>query len=122
MDADYKTNSQAYVIRKGIVTSKSVVNLTAVPGGGYAISIVEATRTEKEVSCGVSPRGGLDLLRASQAWAYISGRDYVIPEDVIEMAKLVLPHRIMLTTEAKIDHYSGYQVVLNVLNRVKRPQ
>ncbi|MBR3539080.1 MAG: MoxR family ATPase [Eubacterium sp.] len=88
----------------------------------YTLDIVEATRKEKEVSCGVSPRGGLDLLRASQAWAYISGRDYVIPEDVIEMAKLVLPHRIMLTTEAKIDHYSGYQVVLNVLNRVKRPQ
>jgi hypothetical protein len=46
LDADYKTNSQAYVIRKGIVTSKSAVNLTAVPGGGYAISIVEATAAD----------------------------------------------------------------------------
>jgi hypothetical protein len=46
LDADYKTNSQAYVIRKGIVTSKSAVNLTAVPGGGYAISIVEAAATD----------------------------------------------------------------------------
>ena len=88
----------------------------------YSLSLVEKTRTEREVSCGVSPRGGLDLLRASQAWAYIQGRDYVIPEDVIEMAKLVLPHRIILNTEARIDHYSCYQVVLNVLNHVKRPQ
>ena len=46
MDADYKTNSQAYVIRKGIVTTKSAVNLTAVPGGGYAISIFEAAATD----------------------------------------------------------------------------
>ena len=87
----------------------------------YALALVDATRHEKEVSCGVSPRGGLDLLRASQAEAYIRGRDFVTPEDVIEMAKLTLPHRIMLTTEARISHFTGYQVLISVLDKVKRP-
>lgn len=45
-DADYKTNPQAYTIRKGVVTAKTALKLTAVPGGGYAISIVEATKDE----------------------------------------------------------------------------
>jgi hypothetical protein len=45
-DANYKTNPQAYIIRKGIVTSKSTLNLKAVAGGGYAISIVEAAGSD----------------------------------------------------------------------------
>jgi hypothetical protein len=45
-DAHYKTNPQAYVIRKGIVTAKSALKLTAAAGGGYAISIVEATKDD----------------------------------------------------------------------------
>ncbi len=88
----------------------------------YALAIVEATRTEKEVSCGLSPRASLDLLRASQATAYVRGRDFVIPEDVIEIAKVVLPHRLVLTAEAKINHFTGYQVILGVLDRTRRPQ
>ncbi len=44
-DANYKTNPQAYIIKKGVVTAKSALRLTAVPGGGYAISITEATPT-----------------------------------------------------------------------------
>ena len=88
----------------------------------YALAIVEATRTEKEVSCGLSPRASLDLLRASQATAFVRGRDFVIPEDVIEIAKVVLPHRLVLTAEAKINHFTGYQVILGVLDRTKRPQ
>ena len=88
----------------------------------YALSVVEATRKEKEVSCGASPRAGLDLLRASQAAAYLKGRDFVTPEDVIDMAKITLPHRITLTTESRINHFTGYQVILNVLGTVKRPK
>lgn len=88
----------------------------------YALSIVEATRTEKTVSCGISPRASLDILRASQAKAAISGRDFVTPEDVIEMAKITFPHRIVLTTEARLNHFTGYQVILDVLGKIKRPK
>ena len=88
----------------------------------YAVSIAEATRSTTEVSCGASLRAGLDLLRASQASAYVDGRDFVIPEDIVEMSKLVLPHRLVLTTEAKLSHFTGYQIMLKVLDRVKRPR
>ena len=87
----------------------------------YTLRIVEATRHESKVSCGVSPRAGLDLLRASQASAYLNGRDFVTPEDVIEMARITLPHRMVLTTEARINHFTGYQVMLGVIGNVKRP-
>ncbi len=88
----------------------------------YALAIVEATRTKTEVGCGLSPRAGLDLLRASRAAAYVHGRDFVTPEDILDMAKVVLPHRLVLTTEAKINHFTGYQVIIDVLDSVKRPK
>ena len=88
----------------------------------YALAIVEATRTKTEVRCGLSPRAGLDLLRASRAAAFVHGRDFVTPEDILDMAKVVLPHRIVLTTEARINHFTGYQVILDVLESVKRPK
>ena len=88
----------------------------------YVLAVADATRHKQEVSCGVSPRAGLDLLRASQASAFVRGRDYVTPEDVIEMAKVTLPHRMVLTTEARLNHYTGYQVILDVLGSVKRPK
>jgi MoxR-like ATPase len=88
----------------------------------YVLAVADATRHKKEVSCGVSPRAGLDLLRASQASAFVHGRDYVTPEDVIEMAKVTLPHRMVLTTDARLNHYTGYQVILDVLGSVKRPK
>ena len=89
---------------------------------GYALSLVDATRHEKEIACGLSPRAGLDLLRASQAWSFMDGRDYVIPEDIIAMAKLTLPHRLILTTEARIANFDGYQMMIRVLDRIKRPE
>ena len=70
---------------------------------------------------GVSPRGSLSLANMAKANAYVEGRNFVTPEDVIEMAKLTLPHRIMLTTEARISHFTGYQVLISVLDKVKRP-
>ena len=51
----------------------------------------------------------------------MNGRDFVTPEDVIEMAKITLPHRMVLTTEARLNHYTGYQVILDVLGKLKRP-
>lgn len=88
----------------------------------YALAMVEATRTRSEVRCGLSPRAGLDLMRASRAAAYVHGRDFVVPEDILDMSKVVLPHRIVLTTEAKINHFTGYQVVIDVTESIRRPQ
>ena len=62
----------------------------------YMVDIVEATRTGEQVVMGVSPRGSLALLRCAKAYAYLDGRDYVIPDDIRALAVPVLAHRIVL--------------------------
>ena len=65
---------------------------------GYIADIVEATRTQSNIKLGVSPRGTLAMLRAVKAYAYINGRDYVVPEDVKALAVPVFAHRLVLTS------------------------
>ena len=62
------------------------------------MDIVDRTRTDENTVNGVSTRGTLALYRASQIYAAMQGRDYVIPEDVRKEALFVLPHRIMLSS------------------------
>ena len=63
----------------------------------YMAELVQATRKDKEILSGVSPRGTMALLRASQAYAWIQGRDYVVPEDVRKVAVPVMAHRLVLS-------------------------
>ncbi|MCJ7688211.1 MAG: MoxR family ATPase, partial [Clostridiaceae bacterium] len=65
----------------------------------YIIEIVKATRSHREVELGCSPRATLNMMKGSQALAAIRGRDYVIPEDVKELAIPILSHRLMLENE-----------------------
>ncbi len=87
----------------------------------YALAIVDATRELPELEYGLSPRAGLDLLASAKANAYLDGRDFVIPEDVIAMSKAVLPHRMVLTAKAKMDKYTGRQLIVRVADSIKRP-
>lgn len=64
----------------------------------YIVALTEATRTPAEVTLGVSPRGMLWMLRASQAWAAVHGRDYVLPDDVKKLAVPVFAHRLVTRT------------------------
>jgi MoxR-like ATPase len=88
----------------------------------YIIQIVEATRNHPDVILGVSPRGSQALLKTSQALAAISGRDYVLPDDVKRMAKPVLAHR-MVTRHAGQDDGKpvGYAILDQVLRRIPVP-
>lgn len=63
----------------------------------YMVAITMATRQEKEILAGVSPRGTLALLHGSQAYAWMQGREYVVPEDVQKVAVPILAHRLVLT-------------------------
>lgn len=85
----------------------------------YAVNIVEATRTKAEIACGASPRALLAMLRCSQAIAYIDGRDYCIPEDIAEAARLSIPHRLVLTTEARLSRVTRKDLVKKILEQVK---
>ena len=87
----------------------------------YALSIVDASRSNDNLEYGLSPRAGLDLLIASKAAAYVAERDYVVPEDVISMAKKTLPHRMILTTQSKMNRYTGSQLIVDIIEKIKRP-
>ena len=62
----------------------------------YIVDLIQETRKNPKVLVGISPRGGISLLKAAKSLAYIRGRDYVIPDDIQEMAAPVLAHRLIL--------------------------
>lgn len=80
------------------------------------IAISSYTRNSNQCTLGVSPRGSLSLLRASKASAYLKDRNYVIPEDVAEIAEDVLAHRIILTSGAKVKGLNAKDVIKECVN------
>lgn len=112
---------------KPVLTAEDIMNMRAEVSGvtikeqlrTYAVNIVEATRKNSDVSCGASPRALLSMLRCSQAIAYMDDRDYCIPEDIAKAAGLTLPHRLVLTTEARMSRTAKDYVIRQILERVK---
>lgn len=89
--------------------------------GRYIVKFVAQTRYHPWVSLGASPRASLALIRCSQAFALISGRNYVTPEDVIKMVPYVLSHRIHLKQEAKIKGITVSDVIEDISRNVTAP-
>ncbi len=87
----------------------------------YAVRIVQATREDPAFELGASPRGSLALFRTARALAALSGRDYVLPDDVKTMAPYVLPHRLILSTQARLRGRNADDVLAEVLDRVPVP-
>ncbi len=87
----------------------------------YIVSIVQSTRNEERIFLGASPRGSLALYRASQAKAFLDGRDYVIPDDVKEMAILTLSHRIITHSEDIRINSSSEEILREILEEVPIP-
>lgn len=87
----------------------------------YIQDMVELTRKEESFVLGASPRALLALLRASQARAYMQGRDYVKPDDVRQIAQAVLLHRIVLTSEARIRQENAAAILDRIILRAKIP-
>jgi MoxR-like ATPase len=79
---------------------------------------VNATRTHPDVYLGASPRGSLALYRAGQAFAALSGRDYVIPDDVKRLAEPALAHRLIIKTSSSIHDINAAHVVHELLESV----
>ena len=87
----------------------------------YVATIVAQTRTHPALQLGASPRGAIALLRAAQACALLSNRDYVLPDDIRHMALPVLSHRLILTPEARMKGVSSQQVLAQLLETVPVP-
>lgn len=87
----------------------------------YIVNISNASRNYSDLELGASPRASIDLLKASKAKAFLSGRDYVIPDDVKEMVYHVFSHRLILSPSARIDRKSLNIVIKEILNSILVP-
>lgn len=87
----------------------------------YIVELVRATRNHNGIELGASPRGTLALYRASQAYAAIHGRYYVLPDDVKHMARPVLAHRLIATNQSRLHGRLMEQFVDEVLQTVAVP-
>jgi MoxR-like ATPase len=87
----------------------------------YIVDIVTETRKDPMLALGASPRASLALTKALRAYAFLNNRDYVLPDDVKELAPYVLCHRLILRPEAAMDGMTQASVLNSVLQRVKVP-
>jgi MoxR-like ATPase len=89
---------------------------------GYVVDVARATRSSPSLQLGVSPRGATALLATSRAWAWLSGRDYVTPDDVKALARPSLRHRVTLRPEAELEGVTADSVLDTVLATVPVPR
>jgi MoxR-like ATPase len=96
----------------------------------YAVRLVGATRDpvryglkdlSRHLSYGASPRATIGLIEGARALAFLRGRDYVLPEDVTDIAPDVLRHRLVLTYEALAERVSADDLVRRIMERVRAP-
>jgi MoxR-like ATPase len=87
----------------------------------YIVALVGATREDERTEAGASPRAALGLTQAARAWAAVSGRAFVVPDDVKRLAPAVLGHRLVLRPEAWVRGVTGPAVVADALGTVPTP-
>lgn len=127
MSFDYTVNT--VLSKEDIFAIRNEINQTTISESleRYIVELVYATRDPKSyglneeaeyIQFGVSPRASINLNLAAKAVAYFEGRDYVLPEDIKEVAGDVLNHRIILNYEAEADNISTYKIIESILNKV----
>lgn len=99
---------------QGVQVNEGIIN--------YITSIIRATRNSPNLILGASPRASISLLLTAKTYAAIEGRNYVIPEDIKELALPVLRHRIIIKPEAGIDGLTNDDAIKNILSKVEVPR
>lgn len=87
----------------------------------YIVSLVRATRTHDDAALGASPRASLALFRACQALALLRDRDYVIPDDVKELAIAVMGHRVIVTSSARMKRVEAGRIIEDIVDQTAVP-
>ncbi len=103
--------------------SAAVSQVSVAPAvGAYIVDIARATRMSPSLSLGVSPRGATALLSTARAWAWLSGRGFVTPDDVKTMAGPTLAHRLSLRPEAELEGIGVHAVLGSAVASVPVPR
>ena len=87
----------------------------------YIVSLVQSSRQHQDVVLGASHRGSLSLFRATQSLALIRGREFVLPDDVKELAVSVLGHRVIILPEARSRGVNGPGVITSIIDNLSVP-
>ncbi len=87
----------------------------------YIVRLIHATRKSLKLSLGASPRASLLLMKLSQAYAFLKGRDYVLPEDIAFVFTPGIAHRIVLSQEARLNRESQTDILTEILRSVEAP-
>jgi MoxR-like ATPase len=111
--------SPAQIAEYRSITSKVIIDPKLVE---FIAKIVNETRNNSSLYLGASPRASLAILRAAKANAAIMGRDFVTPEDIIEMAVPVMRHRIILTPEKEMEGLSTDELVHDIISKIEVPR
>ncbi len=116
-DLDQVTNADELLAMR-----RAVEEITLVPDvERYIVDLVNATRHDRQVAVGASPRGSLALLTLSRAWSAIRGRDYVLPDDVKLFAGPALGHRLILEPDLWMRRHAAEDVLAAIMQRVPVP-
>jgi MoxR-like ATPase len=99
---------------KNVKVDDSIIN--------YIVSIVEETRKHPAVKLGGSPRAGIAIYKVARAWAIMDGRNYVIPDDIKNVTKPALIHRIILNPEYEFEGITPSKVIDDILSKVPTPK
>jgi len=87
----------------------------------YIVKIVESTRSEPRIEVGISPRGSIALFKLSKAHAAYIGRDYVVPDDIKNVALPALSHRIILKPESRVRGVKTESIIKEIVNKIPVP-
>lgn len=87
----------------------------------YIVRLVSSTRDKEEVKLGASPRASISMMKASSAWAFLEGRDYVIPDDVVKLSAYILKHRLVLQPKAAIAGKTPESIINEIINSTPIP-
>ena len=115
---------EAIATVEDILTLRKQVQQTQVEDNilDYLLNLVECTRQHPDLALGASPRAAVAWLNAAKANAYLSGRDYVIPDDLKEVAAPLLRHRLILKPEAQLDNVRLDEAIASILKQIPVPR
>jgi MoxR-like ATPase len=124
-----QTSGDPYAVLQPVVAAddvlamqQAVVRVHVAPAlRRYVVELVGATRTSRDLYLGASPRAGIALLRAAKALAVLRGREYVVPQDVKDLARRVFSHRIILSPEGGVHAPSEEAAIDRILESVPVP-
>lgn len=121
-DLDPEDIEQAISVEQLTAARDTVADIYVAPAiKDYILDLAAETRSVDDLTHGVSPRAALDLLKASKANAALENREYVIPDDVRDLALMTLGHRVVLSTDAELSERSARDIIQNVIDETPLP-